>query len=281
MKLYVNMVYEWVDQPSPRSIERLLWLCSDSPWVWTIKVYGESARPVARHRAELESALENGTAIIRQDPYAHLARSDGYLKESHRKYRDEAYDLIAPLVNNRDERIFHFYERNSPVTARIKSRGCSKSKMYRELRHFFQRGQIKNANLPLYDNCGWRNRLDEEDPKTARKKLGRPSTLSAATGELRGVNITKDILHAFRAGIKLFYLVRDKPPLRRAFQLTIERFFNCGYFKNRNGVYVPTLPPAEQLPLIASLCIGSRKSEIRKKLKLLVMARALTYCAAA
>src|SRR6266849_2423257 len=96
MKLYVSMVYEWIDQPSPHSMERLLWLHSDTTWVWSIKVYGDSVRPVRRHRVELESALENGTAIVRQDPYAYLARPDRHIKESHRKYRDEASDLIAP-----------------------------------------------------------------------------------------------------------------------------------------------------------------------------------------
>jgi putative transposase len=248
MTFFLNMVYEWTDQPSPDSIERLLWFHAESPWMWCIKVYGKDSRPVRRTRAEIERALENGKAIVRTDPFGGLARPDADIKESHRKHRDQAWHLIAPLVESNDPRIFQFYVRHSPISERIKETGCTKSKMYRCVRRHFQKGQIKNAQLPSYDYCGWRDRFYDSDEKPPQKKLGRPSAVSAATGEPRGVNITKDILQAFRAGFKLFYLVRDKPPLRRAFQLTLERFFNCGYHRNRNGILVPTLPSTEELP---------------------------------
>jgi hypothetical protein len=248
MKLFVNMVYQWVDKPAPESIERLLCLGPVSPWVWCIKVYGKSAKPIRRTRAELEAALENGTAVKRTDPFAGLARSDSDIKQSHRKHRDQNWNLIAPLVETTDPRIFQFYERDSPITKRIKETGCTKSKMYRCIRQHYQRGQIKNAQLPFYDNCGWRNRFDEQDDQPQRKKLGRPSAVSAATGEPRGINITRDILQVFRTGINLYYLVRDKPTLRQAYQLILEHFFNCGYHKNRDGIFVPTLPPTELLP---------------------------------
>jgi len=248
MKLFVNMVYKWVDQPALDSIERLLRLGPESAWVWCIKVYGKSAKPIRRTRAEIEAALDNGTAIKRPDPYAGLARADSDIKQSHRNHRDQNWNLIAPLVESGDPRIFQFYERDSPIAKRIKEIGCTKSKMYRCIRQHYQRGQIKNAQLPFYENCGWRDRLDNQDDKPPRKKLGRPSSVSAATGEPRGINITKEILQIFRNGIDLYYLVRDKPTLRRAYQLILEHFFNCGYHKNRDGILVPTLPPTELLP---------------------------------
>jgi len=202
---------------------------------------------VRRSRESLQNALDSGGArVLPKDPYAYLIRPERDIKESHRKHRDEAFDLISPLVENGDTRIFQFYGRNSPVTDLVKSKRCTKSKAYRELRRYFQRGQIKNANLPLYDNCGWRDRLD--NPQAAQKKVGRPSKLSAATGEPRGINITRDVLQSFRAGIKLFYDKRLSAPLSRAFQQTLEKFFNCGYHQNKNGVWVASLPPAHELP---------------------------------
>jgi hypothetical protein len=171
-ELYKNMVYEWADKEAPHSMERLLWLDQSSPFVWTIKIYGNSAQPVRRSREFLQNALDSGAArVLAKDPFAYLIRPERDIKESHRKHRDKAFDLISPLVEDGDTRIFQFYGRNSPVTALVKSKCCSQSKAYRELRRYFQRGQIKNANLPLYDNCGWRDRLDNP----SRSEKTRPS----------------------------------------------------------------------------------------------------------
>jgi hypothetical protein len=118
------------------------------------------------------------------------------------------------------------------------------------LRRYFQRGQIKNALLPLYDNCGWRDRLGAQQIVKNLKKLGRPSKLAAASGQSRGVNITNETLQLFRVGTKLFYEIRNRPRLSFAYQQTLKRFFNQGYKENRNGVLVPIMPPAEDLPTL-------------------------------
>jgi hypothetical protein len=63
-----------------------------------------------------------------------------------------------------------------------------------------------------------------------------------------GVNITKETSQLLRTGIRLFYDKREKLPLKTAYDRTIERFFNNGYYKNRYGAWVEVLPPTEQLP---------------------------------
>lgn len=252
-----NIVFEWTDNPGPEAVERVLWLSSSSPFIWTIKIYGRQARPTQRTREELETALETGAArILPKDPFAHLIRPETDLSKAHRLHRDKAWAVISSLVNENNPELFQFYARNSPVMKLVKSGGYTKSTIYRHLRRYFQRGQTKNALLPLYDNCGWRDRLDSDSHKTEgkvgtydeRKKLGRPSKLSAVTGESLGVNVTQEMLQVFRAGIKLFYEKRLRQPLKRAFQLTLEKFFNCGYEQNRDGIWVPQLPPADELP---------------------------------
>ena len=259
MELYRNMVYEWTGVEWPSAVERLLWLDQGSEHVWTIRVYDPKAQPVRRDRAKLEASLEACEArVLARDPYADLSRPEQDIKKKHRRDRDNAWNLIAPLVESGDARVFHFYSRNSPVTALVKSKGCDKSTVYKLLRRYWQKGQTKNALLPLFDRCGWRNRLEpkkkegkEEQSKEEEKepkKLGRRSKLSVATDEVRGVNVTKDVLQRFRMGIKMFYETREARTLSRAFQLTLEKFFHCGYHQNRDGVWVPALPPASELP---------------------------------
>ncbi len=257
MELYKNMVYEWTSVKGPHAVERLLWLNQASDYVWTIRVYDAKAQPVRRSRAELEAALDACEArVLVRDPYAGLSRPDKDIPKKHLRNRDKAWNLIAPLVESGDTRIFHFYARNSPVTALVKSKGCDRTMVYRFLRRYWQRGQTRNALLPLFDRCGWRDRLDpkkkkgeeQTDEKRDQKKLGRPSTLAAATDKSRGVNVTNDVLQRFRMGIKMFYETREGRTLSKAFQLTLEKFFHCGFYQNRDGVWVAALPPADELP---------------------------------
>jgi putative transposase len=256
MELYKNMVYEWTSVAGPNAVERLLWTDQCASEVWTIRIYDSKAQPVRREAAELKQSLLTGEArVLAQDPFAYLSRPESEVKEKHRKRRDKSWDLIAPLVENGQD-VFRFYSRNSPVAVLAETTGCAESTIYRNLRKYYQRGQTKNSQLPRFDQCGWRNRLalkpsdDEQQPEDTRetKKLGRPSSLSAATGELRGINITLKVRQLFRAGIKLFYERRKKRTLTHAFQLTLEKFFNQGYCQDRNKVWVAVLPPASQLP---------------------------------
>ncbi|PMB54242.1 hypothetical protein CEN39_00040 [Fischerella thermalis CCMEE 5201] len=78
-------------------------------------------------------------------------------------------------------------------------------------------------------------------------KRGRPSFLSQVVGKRLGINITVEIREKFRKGIKLFYETRQKMPLTKAYQKTLEKFFHQGY-KLSDGILVPNLPPSEELP---------------------------------
>jgi putative transposase len=256
MELYKNMVYEWASTEEPLAVERLLWLNQDSEHVWIIRVSDPKAQPVRRNRAELETSLEACEArVLARDPYSGLSRPDKDIKKKHRQDRDKSWDLIASLVESSDTRVFQFYSRNSPVTTLVKSKGCHKSTVYQLLRRYWQRGQTKNALLPLFDRCGWRDRLNpkkksghEEQGEEDLKKLGRPSKLTVVIGESRGVNVTKDVLQRIRMGVKMFYETREARTLQRAFQMTLEKFFHCGYYQNRDGIWVAALPPASELP---------------------------------
>ncbi|HEY6806137.1 MAG TPA: Mu transposase C-terminal domain-containing protein [Pyrinomonadaceae bacterium] len=256
IELYKNMVYEWLNVDGPNAIERLLWTDRCASEIWTIRIYDSKAQPVRRDAAELKQSFLTGEVrVLAQDPFAYLSRPESEIKEEHRQHRDKSWELIAPLVENGEE-AYRSYSRDARVTKLAEANGCAKSTIYRNRRRYFQRGQTKNSQLPLFDQCGWRNRLepkasdDEQQQEDGReaKKLGRPSTLSAATSEPLGVNITKKTLELFRAGIKLFYERRTKRKLTQAFQLTLEKFFNIGYYQDRNGVWVPALPPASERP---------------------------------
>lgn len=258
MDLYKNMLFEWDGEPEQRRVERLLWFEPDGEMAVTICIDDPKARPVRCVRGELEAAVEAGEArVLTVDPYAPLCqRPEQEIKKAHRRHRDKYWDRIAPLVESGDPRIFAFHSPNSPVAARAKKIGCHGKVLYESLRRYWQRGQTKNALLPSFDQCGWRDRIDEErrkekgsgDEVQEEVKLGRPSALSKAQKQKTGVNINNEILKRFRSGIKLFYEKRDKRTLKDAYQRTLEKFFNIGYSLNLEGILVPVLPPAHELP---------------------------------
>src|SRR5258707_1879465 len=250
-QLFKNLVYEWTNEVAPNSMYRLLWLEHSSSYVWCIRLYGRDAQPVVVSRELLERSIESGLArVVAKDPYAHLSQLDTHTNSKHRKRRDESWAIVTAVLEQYGERIFHYYSRKSELRKILKEMGCSRSRFFRMLRRFLQRGQIKNALFPLYDNCGWRDRHGAQQIAKNLKKLGRPSKLATASGQSRGVNITKETLQLFKVGIKLFYETRNRPRLSFAFQQTLKRFFNQGYKENRNGVLVPIMPPAEDLPTL-------------------------------
>jgi putative transposase len=257
MNLFKNMVFEWTNVPSPNGVERLLWIHPGNEYVWTIRIFGRKVRPVKLRRDHLEAAIAAGDArVLAVDPHSSVCRPDGDISKKRRRDRDKAWAIIGPLVEEDNPRIFDFWSRGSSIHAYVKRTSHPKSTVYDLLIRFWQRGQTKNALLPLYNQCGWRDRLEPKEKKDGEehkeqketKKLGRQSKLAKATGESTGVNVTKDVLQRFRWGIKMFYERREARTLKHAFQLTLEKFFHCGYDRGRDGVWVPVLPPADQLP---------------------------------
>jgi hypothetical protein len=254
MEFNRNMLFQWDGEPEQGRVERLLWFDLEGDLAMTIRIDDPKARPVQRLRSELRAAVEAGEArILITDPYSALCqRPEHEIKKAHRRHREKAWERIAPLVESGDTRIFMSYARNSPIMARARELSCDKTVLFDLVRRYWQRGQTKNALLPLFDQCGWRDRSDNARPKNGEGKkevkLGRPSSLSKVSEEPTGVNITEDVLKRFRSGFRLFVETRDKRRLRVAYQQTLEKFFNVGYELNPQGVLVPILPPAHELP---------------------------------
>ncbi len=111
------------------------------------------------------------------------------------------------------------------------------------MRRYWRGGQTKNALLPRYNRSGGKGK----PKKSGGRKRGRPDILAQATGQQRGVNVDETMRRYFQRGIKLFYETRQKNSLRRAYDLTLQKFFHRGY-EEKSGAQVPVMPPAEALP---------------------------------
>lgn len=243
MNWFVNMLIEWQEGTDKSWVERVLWIDPSSSDMVAIDIVDKQALPIWQKRTDVEAALAAKKArALEVDPYTYLLRPEDTIPKRHRKHRDEAWEVIAPLVESGVD-IFVPSKRGRLVVEAVKRTGRIKKTIYLYLRRYWQRGQTRNALLPNFDRCGGRGK----EKTSSGRKRGRPSRLAKVTGQPTGVNVDDGIKERFQRGIKRFYEKRTGMSLRRAFQLTLENFFHKGY-ELRGGALVPILPPREELP---------------------------------
>jgi putative transposase len=223
MTLCVNQIIEWLapeDVSAVSAVERILWIDPSASQIATIELTEQRALPRLHRYDEVVSALDTGAArVATVDPSAGRLLPEQEIPESHRRRRDEAWELIAPLVADRDPEIMLSRKRRGKLVAEIAVRsGRNKSSIYGLLQQYWKGGGTKNALLPNFDRCGGRGKRRLADSPRAGPKRGSPKKYSAAAGQSEGINITADIERRFERGIKRFYETSDRLSLSQAFQ---------------------------------------------------------------
>jgi putative transposase len=260
MDLSLHMIIEWLDSKEgdpPPYLERILLIDPSSNKVVLIKLFEKRIRIVLRTYEDIVRVLTACEAqILQTDPYSGLLRPEGKIKESHKKHRDEAWNLMQKLVAEGDATLLL----NKRIRGRLISElaaqeGRKKKVIYNYLRKWWQGGRKKNVFLPDFGKCGapGKRRLaqspevDEQHPK-----VGRRSALAIATGKTKtgtGVRITADIERKFEKGVKNFYEKTDKKTLGEAFEITLRRYFHIAVeIVDDAPTYI--LPPDDQLPTL-------------------------------
>lgn len=244
MKLLLNQLLEWHSlEGSDTQIDRVLWIDASGTDVVTIDISNPNAQPIWHKSQSLLAALASKSAsILQNDPTAGMLLREEEIPLAQRQKRDSAWQAIAPIIAS-GELVFFSLERSRLIAGAVKRTGRSEPTIRKDLRRYWQGGQTLNALLPRFDLCGGKGkeRLSHGD------KRGRPSLLSKALGKPIGINVDADIREKLLKGSRLFYEKGAGRNLKQAYQLTLEKFFHKGY-KLEQGVLVPIMPPAEELP---------------------------------
>lgn len=252
MTLCVNQIIEWFGaehQSSASRLERILWIDATASQVVTIELAERRTLPRLSQHDEIISAIETGVARVSEvDPSSGRLRAEHDIPEPHRRRRDEAWELIAPLVADGNPEIMLSRKHRGRLVAEIATRsGRSKSEIYGFLQRYWKGGGSKNALLPNYDHCGGQGKRRLATSPSGGPKRGSPKKYSNATNEGEGINITAEIEQRFKRGVKQFYETTERISLSQAFQRILEAFFHRG-FAIINGAPTPILPPANELP---------------------------------
>ncbi|MDZ8070950.1 MAG: transposase family protein [Nostoc sp. DedQUE08] len=244
MNLYENMLIELQNEDGNLfTIIRLLWIDPSGTDIVTIELNNSKAFPVLQRIEEIEAALvEQKASILDTDPYAYLYRPEDLIPETHRNFRDNAWNKIALIIES-GYKAFFPYERGLLVRQAIELTGSNKPTIYQLLRSYWQKGQKLNALLPNYDHCGGKGKN-----RNSTKKLGAPSKRTKLKDEPPGININEEKRLIIVKSAKKYH-EKKRFSLKDAHQKMLEEFFSIK-IKVKDGYEVPLFFPPEQCPTL-------------------------------
>lgn len=242
MLLTVNQTFVWHDDEADNKWdERVLHIFSKTGEVVVIDAQATDAIPFFRNIEDLEEEIEKGNAIpLEGDPHAPRHFTEDELESKKLKKfkirRDKAIKIIEALFTGESAVRMLFKQDRAAIIDNLleemrsswpKEEQACKKMIYTYCRRWWQGGQVPNAMLPRYDNCGARR----DKPRKAKNKLGRPSRITQRSGKngepvvVTGANMRPDWLEKIKLGGKLFYEHRLKPSFAWAYKNTLARFF--------------------------------------------------------
>ena len=148
---------------------------------------------------ECHGWIDEGRVNKIPDPYAYLQAEPWEIESNNYQEIQKHYELIKPIVEG--EEAFNKSTRAKRINHAIATSGKGKSTIYRLVRRYWQRGQIKNALLPDYKNSGAAGKRRN----FTNSKAGRPRIYGISSGE----PVTESIRKQFRI-ICDKYLMNEK-----------------------------------------------------------------------
>lgn len=217
--LFVNtvLVYPGVDTSKPQRL-RLLWLHPSNKVWFVIDIDDPGSLPSIRESDDLSDDVLQGRAMLLkpdEDPFLPIT-STTTPSDSQIRVRDAAWNSIATMVVMLPE-IFHPQRRSRAIALHIERNGGSKQAIYDNLRRYWQRGQVINALLPDYPNCGGKGK---ERNYTEGIKRGRPRKY----GTEIGMNVAKATRKIFAVAVGV-YASENGFTIQGVYDDMVTRFF--------------------------------------------------------
>ena len=252
MNIVINTLFQWDSHETPKRTERVLWIAADRSRLVAIAIEDEKAWPTVYDIFSLEQGFhDKKICIVEDDPYSYLRSPTQKFVEAHQERWDNAWKTIKNIIlkedgEPREDELFYPYVLGPLVRQAATDMNCTKKQVYRCLRKYWQRGQMKYALLPLYDRCG----IETKPRELHGPKRGRPSDEALENGGSTGVNLTDATKKHFRDGTKLFLDNPKKLSKKEVYERILARYFNKGTTIDEAGKTIKIMPPVEELPSI-------------------------------
>jgi hypothetical protein len=259
--LPLNSLLEAHDPDEQKILYRLLFVDTEAGEVALINLQESLAWPEWRSLDSLSADVASGTLRpCMDDPFQADTRPDSELSEASKRVRDQRWNVIQPLVDDRagdPAAILRQHTRGQLVLAAHKESGTAPDKIRAWLKLYWRGGQTKNALLPGYERSGGRGKRK----RAGSKKRGRPSKLALAEPGQEGMNVTEQVRKLLIKGWKRFYRKKYRGRtlnFAEAYQQTLESFF-YDRLAFVDGNLVPILREQNELPTRAQFVYWIRQ----------------------
>lgn len=207
--------------------ERILWIDEGKDLAFVIGVEGKKGTPQPVKVSELREEAEAGhLSVLTEDKWARVV-DEQELTQKEKGIRDQAWKIVEPLVARESEPgIFDKKVRGSLIQETARKHTVTATVIYKYLRKFWQRGKVKNALLPDYENSG----APGKERKPGEKKRGRPRRYAFDPKIGVGINIDEDVKKIFRIAVSKFYQNPKENALTTAYELMLKDYFAQDYY---------------------------------------------------
>lgn len=249
--LALNQVLDSAPGIEPRPFshpQRVLWIDTTADLLVLIGIEPTLKQPRAYRHSTIREAIDSGKVVIaemRPRPFALQALD--VIPPKYVETRDRTWDIIAPLVDDRNvPDIFDEETRGRLIALRAKQLGIDPKAIRRPLYRYWAHGSTKAALIPFYDLCGPQGTRQERKQKPGTEKRGRRPDRLLSIGDTSTLGIAvADIHERVVAGITQFY--KDGASRMKAWRDTKTKYFSAGYVQHGN-VAVPIEPAPHQAP---------------------------------
>lgn len=242
------------------ALERILWLSESDDAAFIIEIKSKKGLPYFKRLSNLRQEIASGgVTIADDDPWARVVDEEA-LTDKEKKIRDAAWEAINEIVSVEAEPAIYFKKgRSVLILGATGKHNLTPTTIYKYLRKFWQRGKVKNALLPDYENSGGPGK----PKKTGQIKRGRPRKYAFDPDIGIGVNVDDAVKKIFRVAVSRFYNNQSENPLRIAYEQMLKEYFEEDYYYE-GSVRKSILIPQSQKPTFTQFRYWCEKEKEEK-----------------
>lgn len=217
-EIAINTVFCKTTEP-PEHLIRIIWIDANREYLQYVSLSQKVSMPHPIKVVKFEELINNDFLAQVPDAFARVIDEEQILAH-YKSIRDAKWKIIQFIWDRNKEKSLLKQERPDLFAEAAKLFNVHPMEVTRMMSRFWQRGMIPNALLPDYYKRGSRG-LDTKI-KRGRPRLYVPVDVDSSAG----INVTEDLKQKIQEVIDLFYLTKQKPTIKDAYQQLLVRYFS-------------------------------------------------------
>ena len=194
----------------------VLWVADYSGYGYWYDLASKYKRPARFEMNDVYDKLADSRYGMAQYTPPNTPRPEETLTNAERKRRDRLWGVIQSVVEAEPE-IYDVKSRPRILRETAALYGIAPKNLYVLLDRYWKSGKTKNAFIPNYTRCGAKGATREEYRKAETENTPKANVAGKTLAEADRKN--------FAAAIRRYYLIREKPSLKWAYEKLLQDFY--------------------------------------------------------